>query len=539
METLAGADVKDAATARAKAADLRGLLILIAKKESKIYALPSQRARHAFSKENVDAIVKTFSSEFKEKEFDQGLADAIEQVRRLAVRSRSTDAAVGVRDDAKLFSSEAIAKADEVLLGVHRDADWQVLIQTIDSLGGQDIKARAKSASEAAKIRGLFILISKDDQKIYALPSRVGGEGLPEVERGRPDRGDQGGLPWPRISTRDFVLDAAERCPQENRPAQRPAGEGCCRWPKGHRRAAEPAQEPGVRARCQGDPGSDPRRRRHPPGRPGGCRGGRRTSEAKLEAAVVPSDRRRRDRSALADWSSLPAACRAARCRRLRREPWSAARLRAPAAEHAPAGRSRLWLQPSSQVPPPPGYGQPPGYGPPAPGIRAWRLCSHASRRGRHGGRARHGCAGWSRGRDRGKHPLRPLRPTASRGPRRAPPPRQCTDAAAPGSTSLPLRHRLTKRMIRTLDRKGSWADPAPAPAEEWSGGGGGSWGEPEAASSGGSEGSWGEPTPDAGGGGDWGAPDPQAPADDGGAGGDWGGGGGAPETEPGQEGGW
>ncbi len=545
VETLAGKTIHDETLARGKAANVRGLFVLIAKKEGKIYAQPSERARHAFTKDKVDAIVSTFTSDFKARKFDQGLSDAVEQVRQIAVLSRATDQAVGVRDGAKMFTANAIAKADEILLGLHRDSEWQVLIQTIDSLkAGEDIKARAVAESEAAKVHGLLVLISKADHKIYVLPSQKAERAFPK------EKGEA------LIATikADFLAKEFDK--------------GLVAAAEGARKMALPN---GLRV------GMMPLGNPDGPSNPSDARGAGKSvtarSAAESKGATATTD---------AAPAEVPAKSKLPLYLMLGVGAiglvWVLGRVfRGPAAAQNPGGYATnapspgYAPQPQNMPPqnmppqyvppqPPPGYGQPPrqgppqgygqppqgygqpqGYGPPPPGYGQGGYAQPPAAGGGMGGGLVTGALGGLGGAivgnmiyDRFGRP-HPEGHVESQHHGQAPSPSDRNDRIDP--TPAPSRETYDPN----AGSEGSWSEPAaPAaqPADEWAGGGGGGWNAPEAepASSGASEGSWGEPEPDAGGGGDWGAPEPEAPPD-GGGGGDWGGD--APAAEPGQEGGW
>ena len=526
IETLAGKNIQDETIARGKAADVRGLFVLIAKKEGKIYSQPSERARHAFTKEKVDAIVNTFTSDFKARKFDQGLTDAVEQVRQIAVLSRATDKAVGVRDGAKLFTADAIAKADEILLGLHRDSDWQVLIQTIDSLQGVDIKQTAITVSEAAKLRGLLVLISKADHSIYVLPSHGAERAFPK-EKGQA-----------LIATikADFLAKEFDKGLVD-------AAEGARKMalPNGLRVGMMPLSDAGLPPNPSDEPGAK---------KSAAARTSAASKDGRADAEGLPADESKKSNLTLYLIIGVGAIGLL----------WLMSRaFRRPAAQNAggyamnPPPSPGYAPQPQNmppQAPPgygqpprqagPPGYGQPQGYGPPPPGYGPGGYAQPPAAGGGMGGGLVTGALGGLGGAIVGNmiydrfgraHPEGHVEPQHQgqapiQNDRIEPSPSPTRETYDPNAGS-----------------EGSWGEPAaPAapPAGEWGGGGGGgSWGapEPESSPSGGSEGSWGEPAQDAGGGGDWGAPEPEAPPDGGGGGGDWGGD--APAPEPGQEGGW
>lgn len=179
VDSLGGESIDRVAARRAQAANPNGLYLLISKNDHKYHALAHPRARHTFTKAGIDAVLKPLKDDLAAKDFDKALADAIEEARKVAVVSRATDERVGVRDTARMFSAAAIEKADEVFLGLHRDAGWQIIVETIESLDGQDPVPRAKAEAESSKIRGLFVLIAKAEHKTQAIASESAARVFP------------------------------------------------------------------------------------------------------------------------------------------------------------------------------------------------------------------------------------------------------------------------------------------------------------------------------------------------------------------------
>ena len=110
---------------------------------------------------------------FKANDFDGGLKQFVAEIQRgLGPPKQSGPLVVGVRDHAGLFSTGAVAKADEVLKEIERQKSWQVVIETIIALDGKDIKDRALSTAKDLNIKGLYVLLSKNDHKVFVEPSR-------------------------------------------------------------------------------------------------------------------------------------------------------------------------------------------------------------------------------------------------------------------------------------------------------------------------------------------------------------------------------
>jgi uncharacterized membrane protein YgcG len=185
VATLSGTPIRDRALQNARAANVHGLYILIAKDDHKVWVEPSQLAERAFSRSKIRAITGAIVADFKAGRFDQGLLDALAEIRKDAEAtpgSTVTVAASSIRDGADLFSGEAIRQADRVLESVRREHGWRVVIETMDSLRGQDIRKRAVDAAKQAKVHGLYILIAKDDRKVWVEPSTTAEAAFPKAK---------------------------------------------------------------------------------------------------------------------------------------------------------------------------------------------------------------------------------------------------------------------------------------------------------------------------------------------------------------------
>lgn len=86
----------------------------------------------------------------------------------------------GVFDQVALFSTGAIRQAEQTLQGLRDQTGWQVAIQTIDALNGQDIQERAPAGANKARVHGLYVLISKTDRKLRIVPGPGTGVVFPE-----------------------------------------------------------------------------------------------------------------------------------------------------------------------------------------------------------------------------------------------------------------------------------------------------------------------------------------------------------------------
>src|SRR5436305_724150 len=91
-------------------------------------------------------------------------------------------ARIGVRDGARMFSADAVQRANRDLEALERTSHWQVVIETIDSLHGQDVKQRALENAQAEQVRGLYLLIAKAEHKSWAEPSRSAERAFPHAK---------------------------------------------------------------------------------------------------------------------------------------------------------------------------------------------------------------------------------------------------------------------------------------------------------------------------------------------------------------------
>lgn len=187
VASLGGTAAKEQAFANAKAQQVRGLYVLIARDEHKVQVVPSPSAEAAFPRPKVDAIVAAVTDAFKARQFDKGLRDAVALIGQDArehpnapagapvTTSRPADArgqaASGVSDGAGIFSPEAVRKAEQVLRDIERDRRWQVVIETVKTLGGKTAKEQAVINSEARQVRGLYLLIAQQEHKVWVAPS--------------------------------------------------------------------------------------------------------------------------------------------------------------------------------------------------------------------------------------------------------------------------------------------------------------------------------------------------------------------------------
>src|SRR5947209_3788334 len=77
----------------------------------------------------------------------------------------------GVRDEARMFSPEAVRDADREIQDIRRASRWEVAVKTINSLEGEDVKDRAIKEAKSLNVHGLLVLIAKKDHKVWIAPS--------------------------------------------------------------------------------------------------------------------------------------------------------------------------------------------------------------------------------------------------------------------------------------------------------------------------------------------------------------------------------
>ena len=156
-DSLNGVEPAVATAAEAKKTGVRGLYVLIAKSEHHVQVEPSQSARSVFPKAEEDRVVAAFRSGMQKGDADLGLRQAVDEVRRATQT-------VGVRDHAGMFSADAVAKADAALGKLQQAKGPQVVVETVETLGGKEAKDVAAANAKALQVRGLYVLIAKKEQ---------------------------------------------------------------------------------------------------------------------------------------------------------------------------------------------------------------------------------------------------------------------------------------------------------------------------------------------------------------------------------------
>jgi uncharacterized protein GlcG (DUF336 family) len=96
-----------------------------------------------------------------------------------------TGVASDVRDNAGMFSAEAVRRAREALTALEKSTGVAALIETIATLGGEPIDTVALRLARRSGLRGVFVLIAKQESKIEVLVSRSYSEAIPQPARHR------------------------------------------------------------------------------------------------------------------------------------------------------------------------------------------------------------------------------------------------------------------------------------------------------------------------------------------------------------------
>ena len=185
VESLEGKGPAERALANAKALNVHGLYVLIAKKEHQVAVEPSRSAEPAFPKAKDGELRDKLVAEFKAKHYDQGLLDLVSGAQKLATAhpdpgrredglgTRRGPVSSGVRDGAKMFSPEAVQEGrPRPSKRLQKKGPWQVVIETVETLDGQSIQQRAQANAQALNVHGLYLLIDKSEHKFQFEPSR-------------------------------------------------------------------------------------------------------------------------------------------------------------------------------------------------------------------------------------------------------------------------------------------------------------------------------------------------------------------------------
>lgn len=88
-----------------------------------------------------------------------------------------------VKDGARLFSTEAIRSSREALGKLEISTGVATLIETVETLKGEDIDEVAVRLARRSGLKGVFILIARKESRIEVLASKAYADALPRTER--------------------------------------------------------------------------------------------------------------------------------------------------------------------------------------------------------------------------------------------------------------------------------------------------------------------------------------------------------------------
>ena len=167
VTSLGGVSPSQFAVDAAKKAGVRGVYMLIAKNETKIQVEPSNSARTLFGPSVRELIVSSFVDAAKhpgkgESGVDIGLRHVVAVIRRVAL-------GYGVLDHAKLFDETREGLVNHALNKIRERR--QVVVETVVSLDGKPVNEAATARAKALQVRGVYVVIAKNDRKFYVEPS--------------------------------------------------------------------------------------------------------------------------------------------------------------------------------------------------------------------------------------------------------------------------------------------------------------------------------------------------------------------------------
>jgi uncharacterized membrane protein YgcG len=182
VDSLGGKSPRDYAADAAKKAGVHGLYVLIAPAEKKIQVEPSDSARSRFNPAVRQRLIASFVDATKpadqratrlasgKKEADEARADGFNiGLRRVVAEVRRVALGYGVLDHAKLFDTVSTGLVNNALNSIRTRR--QVVVETVDSLGGKPINEVAAANARALGVRGVYLLIAKNDHKVFVEPS--------------------------------------------------------------------------------------------------------------------------------------------------------------------------------------------------------------------------------------------------------------------------------------------------------------------------------------------------------------------------------
>ena len=98
---------------------------------------------------------------------------AIALVAAIAVSGAPALAKSFVHDDAQMFSAATVAQLDSRISNFNAQTGKEIVVQTVASVPGGDVRAAAETAFAQQQVNGVLIFISKGDRKDWILPDRA------------------------------------------------------------------------------------------------------------------------------------------------------------------------------------------------------------------------------------------------------------------------------------------------------------------------------------------------------------------------------
>lgn len=193
-----GESIKQQAIAKARQYKIHGVYVLLSQADRAVFAEPSREASKVFNSSRCEAMVQAIVTGMKAGKPDEGLKSLVAQAVKATgtpttlVKSASpppvqasptkTDQG-GVHDVAGLFSADVVRKADTSLKQLASRTKWQVVVETVPTLNGQDIREATIERAKGRNIRGLFVLIDRAEHKFQVEASHSAASVFPQSMR--------------------------------------------------------------------------------------------------------------------------------------------------------------------------------------------------------------------------------------------------------------------------------------------------------------------------------------------------------------------
>jgi hypothetical protein len=174
---------------RAKAEKVSGVYVLVSKDPSYLYV--DVTTNSGLAADTATKVRAALINNFKDKKFDEGLAQAVKVVadaKGLGEKTQATapkpahDAPLASKDDGKFFSPEALKKAQAAADRLFKEKQTDFVVETFDTPPKGDAeKVKAMSAAEKQKffhelardrakelkVSGVYVLINKNPTYLY------------------------------------------------------------------------------------------------------------------------------------------------------------------------------------------------------------------------------------------------------------------------------------------------------------------------------------------------------------------------------------